>query len=125
MNEHSSKKPASERISVSSGSLYESIIGFARAVCVGNIVTVGGTTTGSGGMMVGVADPAAQTRVILETIGKVQDAGARLENVIRTRIHLVDIAHWEVACVAKCLATFNRRPAFWKCCASSIRSGLS
>ena len=46
--------------------------------------------------MVGVGDPAAQTRAILEIIGKaLQDAGARLEDVVRTRIYLVDIAHWE------------------------------
>ena len=46
--------------------------------------------------MVGVGDPAAQTRAILGIIGKaLQDAGARLEDVVRTRIYLVDIAHWE------------------------------
>jgi enamine deaminase RidA (YjgF/YER057c/UK114 family) len=111
MNEHSKKEPVGERISVSSGSPYESIIGFARAVCVGNIVAGGGTTAASGGEMVSVGDPAAQTCAILETIGKVQDAGARLEDVIRTRIYLVDIAHWEVvACIVKYLATFDRRP---------------
>jgi enamine deaminase RidA (YjgF/YER057c/UK114 family) len=47
--------------------------------------------------MVGVGDPAVQTHAILEIIGKaLQDAGSRLEDVIRTRIYLVDIAHWEV-----------------------------
>ena len=96
MNEHSTK-PMSECVKVSSGSPYEPIIGFSRAVRVGNIVAVGGTTAGSGGNMVGVGDPAAQTRAILEIIGKeLQDAGVRLEDVIRTRIYLVDIAHWEV-----------------------------
>jgi enamine deaminase RidA (YjgF/YER057c/UK114 family) len=97
MNEHSNKKSAGERINVSSGSPYESIIGFSRAVRVGNIVAVGGTAAGSVGKMVGVGDPAAQTRAILEIIGKaLQDAGARLEDVIRTRIYLVDIAHWKM-----------------------------
>ena len=95
MNEHSAK-PVSARVNVSSGSPYEPIIGFSRAVRVGNIVAVGGTTAGSGGNMVGVGDPAAQTRAILDIIGKaLQDAGARLEDVVRTRIYLVDIAHWE------------------------------
>ena len=95
MNEHSTK-PMSECVKVSSGSPYEPIIGFSRAVRVGNIVAVGGTTAGSGGKMVG-GDPAAQTRAIREIIGKaLQDAGVRLEDVIRTRIYLVDIAHWEV-----------------------------
>ena len=46
--------------------------------------------------MVGVGDPAAQTRAILDIIGKaLRDAGASLEDVGRTRIYLVDIAHWE------------------------------
>jgi enamine deaminase RidA (YjgF/YER057c/UK114 family) len=95
MNE-ASVKPMSDRIMVTSGSPYEPIIGFSRAVRIGNIVAVGGTTAGSGGNMVGLGDPAAQTRAILEIIAKaLQDAGARLEDVIRTRTYLVDIAHWE------------------------------
>ncbi|MGZ5918077.1 MAG: RidA family protein [Methyloceanibacter sp.] len=99
MNEGSVKPPVRDRIMVSSGSPYESIIGFSRAVRIGNIVAVGGTTAGSGGKMVGVGDPAAQTRAILEIINNaLQDAGARLEDVIRTRTYLVDIAHWEAVC---------------------------
>jgi enamine deaminase RidA (YjgF/YER057c/UK114 family) len=86
----------SKRILVSSGSPYEPIIGFSRAVRAGNIVAVGGTTAGSGGKPVAIGDPAAQTRAILEIIAKaLQDAGAGLNDVIRTRIYLVDIAHWE------------------------------
>ena len=84
------------RLNVSSGSPYEPVIGFSRAVRVGNIVAVGGTTAGSGGKMVGIGDPAAQARAILEIIAKaLADAGARLEDVIRTRIYLTDIDHWE------------------------------
>jgi enamine deaminase RidA (YjgF/YER057c/UK114 family) len=83
-------------LNVSSGSPYEPVIGFSRAVRVGNIVAVGGTTAGSGGKMFGIGDPAAQTRAILEIIAKaLADAGARLEDVIRTRIYLTDIDHWE------------------------------
>jgi enamine deaminase RidA (YjgF/YER057c/UK114 family) len=86
-----------QRISVSSGSPYEPIVGFCRAVRVGNIVAVSGTTAGSGGKPVAIGDPAAQTRAILETIEKaLADAGASLKDVVRTRIYLVDIAHWEV-----------------------------
>jgi enamine deaminase RidA (YjgF/YER057c/UK114 family) len=89
-------RPMSDRSLVSSGSPYEPIIGFSRAVRSGTIVAVGGTTAGSGGALVGVGDPAAQTRAILDIIAKaLADAGARLEDVIRTRIYLVDIAHWE------------------------------
>jgi enamine deaminase RidA (YjgF/YER057c/UK114 family) len=92
-----SKVPISPaRLTVSSGSAYEPIIGFSRAVRIGNIIAVGGTTAGSGGKMVGVGDPAAQTRACLEIIVKaLADAGSKLEHVIRTRIYLVDIAHWE------------------------------
>ena len=79
---------ATKRVLVSSGSPYEPIIGFSRAVRVGNIVAVGGTTAGSGGKPVAIGDPAAQTRAILEIIAKsLADAG--------TRTYLVDIAHWE------------------------------
>ena len=84
------------RVLVSSGSPYEPIIGFSRAVRVGNIVAVGGTTAGSGGKPVAVGDPAAQTRAIIEIIAKsLADAGASLEDVVRTRVYLVDISHWE------------------------------
>jgi enamine deaminase RidA (YjgF/YER057c/UK114 family) len=84
------------RLTVSSGSPYEPIIGFSRAVRVGNVIAVGGTTAGGGGKMVGVDDPTAQTRAILEIIAKaLKDAGGGLEHVIRTRTYLVDIAHWE------------------------------
>jgi enamine deaminase RidA (YjgF/YER057c/UK114 family) len=91
MNEHATK-----RLLVSSGSPYEPIIGFSRAVRVGNIIAVGGTAAGSGGKPVAIGDPAAQTRAILEIIAKaLADAGASLKDVIRTRTYLVDIAHWE------------------------------
>jgi enamine deaminase RidA (YjgF/YER057c/UK114 family) len=87
---------ATKRVLVSSGSPYEPIIGFSRAVRVGNIVAVGGTAAGSGGKPVAIGDPAAQTRAILEIIAKsLADAGASLKDVIRTRTYLVDIAHWE------------------------------
>jgi enamine deaminase RidA (YjgF/YER057c/UK114 family) len=88
---------STKRHLVSSGSPFEPIVGFSRAVRVGNIVAVAGTTAGSSGKPVAIGDPAAQTRAILETIDKVLvEAGASLKDVVRTRIYLVDIAHWEV-----------------------------
>lgn len=81
---------------VSSGSPYEPVIGFSRAVRVGDIVFIGGTAAGSSGKPVAIGDPAAQTRAILEIIEKaLVDAGASLKDVVRTRIYLVDIADWE------------------------------
>jgi enamine deaminase RidA (YjgF/YER057c/UK114 family) len=89
-------KSATKRVMVSSASPYEPIVGFCRAVRVGNIVAVSGTTAGSSGKPVAVGDPAAQTRAILQTIEKaLAEAGASLKDVVRTRIYLVDIAHWE------------------------------
>ncbi len=68
-----------------------------RALCaLAIIVAVAGTTAGSSGKPVAIGDPAAQTRAILEIIEKaLADAGASLKDVVRTRIYLVDIAHWE------------------------------
>jgi enamine deaminase RidA (YjgF/YER057c/UK114 family) len=86
----------SKRRLVSSGSPYEPVIGFSRAVRAGGIVAVGGTTAGSSGKPVAIGDPAAQTRAILDIIAKaLEDAGAGLKDVIRTRIYLVDINDWE------------------------------
>ena len=87
---------ATKRVLVSSGSPYEPVIGFSRAVRIGKIVAVGGTTAGSGGKPVAIGDPAAQTRAIIEVIEKaLADAGASLKDVVRTRIYLTDISHWE------------------------------
>jgi enamine deaminase RidA (YjgF/YER057c/UK114 family) len=86
----------SERLLVSSGSPYEKTVGFSRAVRVGNIIAVAGTTAGSSGKPVAIGDPAAQTRAILETIEKaLAEAGASLKDVVRTRVYLTDIAHFE------------------------------
>ncbi len=84
------------RLLVSSGSPYESIVGYSRAVRVGNIVAVSGTTAASGGKPVAIGDPAAQTRAIFEVIAKALDeAGASLKDVVRTRVYLVDMEHFE------------------------------
>lgn len=86
-----------ERVLVSSGSPYESIIGFSRAVRVGCVIAVGGTAPmGPDGKTVGIGDPAAQTKQCLETIEMaLNKAGASLEHVVRTRTFLTDISQWE------------------------------
>jgi len=90
---------SNDRKLVSSGSPYEPIIGFSRAVRVGRFIAVGGTAPiGPDGKTVGVGDPAAQTRRCIEIIEKaLKDAGASLENVVRTRTFLTDISHWEAS----------------------------
>lgn len=84
---------------VSSGSYLEPVIGFSRAVRVGNIVVVGGTAPiRAEGGTAAIGDVYGQTRRCLEIVAKaLNDAGARLEDVTRTRIILTDIALWKDA----------------------------
>lgn len=82
---------------ISSGSPYEPRIGFSRAVRVGNLVAVAGTAPiGPNRSTVAIDDPAAQTRRCLEIIqAALEEAGASLKDVIRTRIFLTRAADWE------------------------------
>jgi enamine deaminase RidA (YjgF/YER057c/UK114 family) len=84
---------------VSSGSYLEPMIGFSRAVRVGNIVVIGGTAPiKAEGGTAAVGDVYGQTKRCLEIVAKaLSDAGARLEDVTRTRIILTDIALWKEA----------------------------
>jgi len=84
---------------ISSGSPYEKPIGFSRAVRVGNVIAVSGTgPIGPDGKTTGV-DAYSQTRRCLEIVkGAIEDAGGRLEDVVRTRIMVSDVSQWrEVA----------------------------
>ena len=87
----------SQRVTISSGAQWEEIVGYSRAVRIGNVVEVAGTTAvDEEGAVVGVNDPGAQTRFILQKIEKaLSQAGATLQDVIRTRIFVTDISRWE------------------------------
>ena len=87
----------SDRQNISSGAPWESIVGYSRAVRVGNHVWVAGTTaTDQNGDVVGVGDAAAQTRYVLQKIGRaLQEAGMTFADVVRTRTFVIDIAQWE------------------------------
>lgn len=79
-----------------SGTVWEPMAGYSRAVRVGNRIHVSGTTATHGPLMIGGADPAAQTHFVLDKIeGALVSLGGALENVLRTRVFVNDIAQWE------------------------------
>lgn len=88
---------AMERTNYSSGAKWEDIVGYSRAVKMGNIVEVTGTVAiDENNQLVGGTDAYAQTKFIIEKIkGILARAGARLEDVVRTRMFVTDIGRWE------------------------------
>ena len=87
----------SKRTNISSGVKWEDIIGYSRAVRIGNVVEVSGTTAiGADGELVGKDDPYEQAKFIFAKIEKaLQAAGAKMQDVVRTRMFVTDINRWE------------------------------
>jgi reactive intermediate/imine deaminase len=102
-----------ERRRVSSNSPYEEIIGFSRAVRVGDTVYVSGTVAwGEDGKLVGEGDVYLQARQALRNIERaLGEAGASLRDVVRTRIYITDIDRWEEAARAHGEAFAAVKPA--------------
>jgi enamine deaminase RidA (YjgF/YER057c/UK114 family) len=86
-----------DRQTISSGTDWEAAVGYSRAVRVGSQVHVAGTTaTDASGAVVGAGDPYRQTKQALANVeAALREAGARLDDVVRTRLFVTDIDHWE------------------------------
>lgn len=86
-----------ERQNISTGAPWEDIVGYSRAVRIGNLVEVSGTVAVRNGKLVGEGNPYEQTKCILEIIAEsLNKAGARMEDVIRTRMFVTDIGQWQL-----------------------------
>ncbi len=84
------------RQNIAGSSTWEPIVGYSRAVRVGSVVEVSGTTAAQGDAVIGEGDAYLQTKAALETIAKaLATAGATLSDVVRTRMFVTDISRWE------------------------------
>lgn len=87
-----------KRINISSGSPWEDVVGYSRAVRIGNIIEVAGTTAMDGEQLIGEGDVYLQTKFILQKIAVVlEQAGASVKDIVRTRMFITDISQWEQA----------------------------
>jgi enamine deaminase RidA (YjgF/YER057c/UK114 family) len=89
------------RINIESGTPWEDKVGYCRAVRIGNIIEISGTTSVDGDSLIGKDDLYSQTKFIILKIEKaLQNAGAELTDVVRTRMYVTDISKWEEAAKA-------------------------
>ena len=85
---------AAERIG--SGTTWEDLAGYSRAVRINDRILVAGTTASDGDTLVGGDDPAAQTRFVIDKIERaINQLGGQLQDVVRTRIYISNVGHWE------------------------------
>jgi enamine deaminase RidA (YjgF/YER057c/UK114 family) len=85
-----------KRLNISSGAKWEDIVGYSRAVRLGNVIEVAGTTAVVDGKVIGINEAYAQTKAILQKIETaLKQTGATMEDVVRTRMFVTDIGRWE------------------------------
>ena len=88
----------SDRINISSKSPWEDIVGYSRAVRVGNVIEISGTTAANGEEILGKNDIYLQTQYILQKVkDTLEQCGAELKDVVRTRMYVTNIAQWQNA----------------------------
>ena len=101
-----------KRQTVSTGTHWEAMAGYSRAVRVGKRIFVSGTTAVGPNGLVGPGDPGAQAAYILEKIGAaLTELGSSLEDVVRTRVYVANIEQWEPVARAHGAAFNHIRPA--------------
>ena len=100
------------RILISSGGPWEDIVGYSRAVRVGNTVEISGTTATDGNEIIGKGDMYAQAAFIFKKIENVLvAAGSKIEDVVRTRMFVTDISRWQEVAKAHAEVFADIRPA--------------
>lgn len=94
---YQTKMGSDQRIQALSGTMWEDIAGFSRAVKKGNRILISGTTATHGSKVIGGDDPASQANFILDKMeGALQSLGSSMQDVVRTRIYIRNISDWEV-----------------------------
>lgn len=100
------------RKNISSKSPWENVVGYSRAVRIGNTIEVSGTTAMNGDELIGKGDMYAQTKFVIKKIeAALIEAGATLNDVVRTRMYVTDISKWNDAAKAHAEFFINIKPA--------------
>ncbi|HEY5463900.1 MAG TPA: RidA family protein [Hanamia sp.] len=96
----------------SSGAVWETVVGYSRAVKVGNVIEISGTTAVDGNLIIGKGNMYEQAVFIFKKIEKVLiEAGSSLKDVVRTRMYVTNISEWEEAGRAHALFFKEIKPA--------------